>query len=69
MCTIEKDKVEEKWTQVITEIKNRWSSLSVDDILQINGSKELLIIRIQEKCGKGKNEAEKEVDDFERDLV
>ena len=70
MCLIlAEDKVEENWPFIKEEIIKRWSELTYDDLIEINGSKEFLIIHIQEKCGKKINEVEKEVNDFERDLV
>jgi uncharacterized protein YjbJ (UPF0337 family) len=53
-----------KWNQVKGSIRKRWGKLTDDDMEKIAGHRDSLIGKIQEKYGKTKEEAEKEVDDF-----
>ena len=60
-----KDILEGKWKQLSGEIRKKWGELTNDEIDQINGSRKILTGKIQEKYGQAREEAEKEVDDFE----
>ncbi len=51
-----------KWTQLKGNIKNKWGKLTDDDLKQVEGNREKLIGKVQEKYGKDKEEAEREVD-------
>ena len=62
------DQIEGKWKQVSGKVKEKWGKLTDDDITVINGKKEQLVGRIQERYGIAKQEAEKQVDEFNRYL-
>ena len=48
-----------KWKQVSGEVKKKWGNLTDDELLQVNGNREILAGKIQEKYGKAKwNEAD-----------
>jgi uncharacterized protein YjbJ (UPF0337 family) len=53
-----------KWTQFKGTVKQRWGRLTDDEIDQIEGERERLVGKIQEKYGKSREEAEREVDDY-----
>ena len=45
------DKVGGKWKQVSGEVKKQWGKLTDDEILEVNGDREILAGKIQEKYG------------------
>lgn len=53
-----------KWTQAKGEIKQSWGKLTDDDILNIEGKKDVLVGKLQERYGYLKDEAEKHVDEW-----
>jgi uncharacterized protein YjbJ (UPF0337 family) len=60
------DQVEGKWKQATGKAKEKWGKLTDDDLQMINGKKDQLVGRIQERYGIAKEEAEKQVDEFSR---
>ena len=54
-----------KWKQLTGEAKKQWGKLTDDQIDQIDGDREKLIGEIQENYGVARDEAEKQVKDFE----
>jgi uncharacterized protein YjbJ (UPF0337 family) len=58
------DQIEGKWKQVSGKVKEKWGKLTDDDLTVINGKKDQLVGRIQERYGIAKQEAEKQVDEF-----
>jgi uncharacterized protein YjbJ (UPF0337 family) len=59
-----KDVVEGKWTQLKGKVKQKWGKLTDDDITQINGKRDQLLGRLQERYGYNKKQAEDEVTSF-----
>ncbi|MBP9855334.1 MAG: CsbD family protein [Candidatus Omnitrophica bacterium] len=53
-----------KWKQMKGRAKEKWGELTDDEIDRINGKAEQLVGLIQEKYGKSKKEAEKEVEEY-----
>ena len=60
------DQVEGKWKQSLGRVKEQWGKLTDDDLTGINGKKEQLVGKIQERYGIAKEVAEKQVDEFAR---
>jgi uncharacterized protein YjbJ (UPF0337 family) len=60
------DQVQGKWKQATGKVKEKWGKLTDDDLQFINGKREQLVGRIQERYGIAKQEAEKQVDEFSR---
>jgi uncharacterized protein YjbJ (UPF0337 family) len=58
------DQFEGKWKQVKGSIVEKWGDLTDDDLDQINGKRERLIGRIQERYGIAKAAAEKQVEEW-----
>ena len=54
------------WKQFKGEVQNQWGKLTDDEFDQIEGDRTKLIGRIQERYGIAKEEAEKQVDEFEQ---
>jgi uncharacterized protein YjbJ (UPF0337 family) len=63
-----RDQVEGKWKQIKGTVKTRWGKLTDDDLDVISGKKDQLVGRIQERYGIKKEEAQREVDEWNRTL-
>ena len=59
-----KDVLKGQWNQMKGSIKKRWGKLTDDDMDRIEGERDRLVGKIQEKYGRSREEAEKEVDEF-----
>jgi uncharacterized protein YjbJ (UPF0337 family) len=60
------DQIEGKWKESAGKVKEKWGKLTDDDLTAINGQKEQLIGKIQQRYGIAKEAAEKQVDEFTR---
>lgn len=61
------DIIQGKWKQLKGATKVKWGELTDDELDQIDGNKDKLAGKLQEKYGWTKDEAEKQVDEFARD--
>jgi uncharacterized protein YjbJ (UPF0337 family) len=59
--------VEGNWKQVKGAVKARWGKLTDDDFDVIAGKREQLAGKIQERYGIEKDEAERQLNEWERD--
>ena len=50
-----------RWKQLAGEAKRRWGKLTDDDLTAVEGDRDKLIGKIQEREGKSRDEAEREV--------
>ena len=55
------DQIEGNWKQIKGKVKEKWNQLTDDDIEALEGKKERLLGKIQEKYGIAKEEAEREL--------
>lgn len=62
------DRLEGNWKQVKGKIKEQWGRLTDDDLDVIEGNREQLEGKIQERYGLAKEEAERQVKDWAREL-
>ena len=62
------DRVEGNWKQMKGKAKQKWAKLTDDDLTYIDGKREQLLVRIQERYGIQKDVAEKELKEWERML-
>lgn len=53
-----------KWKQMKAAAKQQWGKLTDDDLEVINGRRESLIGKLQERYGMAKEEAQKKADDW-----
>lgn len=60
------DQVQGKWKQLKGSAKEKWGDLTDDDLTQIEGSRDKLVGKVQEKYGLAKEAAEKEVDSWSK---
>jgi uncharacterized protein YjbJ (UPF0337 family) len=58
------DQIEGKWKQLAGSVKATWGDLTDDELTEIAGNREKLEGKIQERYGKTREEARKEVDDW-----
>ena len=59
-----KDTLQGQWTQLKGRVRKQWGKLTDDDVDQIRGDAEILAGKIQERYGRGKEEAQREVERF-----
>jgi uncharacterized protein YjbJ (UPF0337 family) len=62
------DQVKGNWKQFQGNVKKQWGKLTDDDITQIDGNRDVLEGRIQERYGYSKEEARRHVDEWSRSL-
>lgn len=62
------DQIQGNWRQLKGKIQANWGDLTDDDLDSIDGRREELMGRLQKAYGIGRDEAERQVDDFERSL-
>ena len=60
------DRIEGGWKQVKGKLKEQWGKLTDDDLDVIAGRRDQLLGRIQQRHGVAKDEAERQVEAFER---
>lgn len=63
-----KDRIEGNWKQLKGKAKQQWGKLTDDDLDQIEGNYEILSGRLQEAYGLSKEDAEKRIKDWQKDL-
>ena len=59
------DQLKGNWTQFKGHVRQQWGKLTDDEIDQIEGQREILIGKLQERYGIAREEAEKQVKAFE----
>ena len=58
------DQIKGNWKQVKGQVKEKWGDLTDDDLTKINGQREQLAGKLQERYGLAKEEAEKQAKEF-----
>ena len=53
------------WKQLKGRVKEQWGKLTDDDLTRMNGQRDQLVGKLQEKYGIAKEEAQKQVKEFE----
>ena len=61
-----KDEIGGNWKQVKGKVKEQWGKLTDDDMTVIEGKRDQLVGKIQERYGYAKDQAEKEVDSWDK---
>ena len=62
------DQVSGNWKQVKGKAKEKWAKLTDDDLTLAEGKRDQLLGRIQERYGIAKDEAEKQMKEWEKTL-
>lgn len=60
-----KDEAGGNWKQLKGKVKEKWGKLTDDDMTIVEGKRDQLVGKIQERYGYAKEQAEKEVSDWE----
>ncbi|HZQ69391.1 MAG TPA: CsbD family protein [Terriglobales bacterium] len=60
------DRAEGKWKQMKGAVKEKWGKLTDDDLTVIEGNKDQLVGKVQERYGIAKDEAQRQVDEWNR---
>lgn len=60
------DRLEGNWKQMKGKVKEQWGKLTDDDLDVIAGRRDQLLGRIQERHGLAGDEAQRQVETFER---
>ncbi|WP_409424892.1 CsbD family protein [Pseudoalteromonas sp. RW-H-Ap-1] len=60
------DRIKGNWNELKGKAQQKWGDLTDDDLDKIEGSRTELVGKIQQQYGKSKEEAEREVNDFEK---
>jgi len=58
------DRIEGNWKQFSGKVKEKWGDLTEDDLTKINGRRDQLEGKLQERYGYQKDRVKKEVDDW-----
>ncbi len=61
-----RDQMEGNWDQFRGKVQAQWGKLTGDDLDVIKGNRTELSGKLQERYGLAKEEAERQIDDFER---
>ena len=56
--------IQGKWEQVKGSVKETWGDLTDDEITQMEGNRQKLAGKIQERYGRAQDVIEKEIDDW-----
>lgn len=59
------DIIKGNWTQFKGKVKEQWGKLTDDDLARMDGNRDQLVGVLQEKYGIAKDEAERQIKDWE----
>jgi uncharacterized protein YjbJ (UPF0337 family) len=62
------DQISGNWLQFKGQIKTQWGKLTDDDLTIAEGNRDKLVGQLQERYGYTKEEAERQIVNFERNL-
>ncbi|MFO7866307.1 MAG: CsbD family protein [Candidatus Aminicenantes bacterium] len=62
------DMIEGKWKELKGKAQSKWGKLTDDDLDVAMGRKDQLIGVLQERYGKSRDEAEKEIEEWRKEL-
>lgn len=60
------DRIEGGWKQFSGKVKEQWGKLTDNDLTEIDGKRDQLAGKIQARYGIAKEEAERQLNDFEK---
>jgi uncharacterized protein YjbJ (UPF0337 family) len=61
---MDRNRVEGNWKQSKGKVKEQWSKLTDDDLNTINGRRERLEGKLQQRYGCAKDQARRDIDDW-----
>lgn len=59
------DRIAGNWKQLKGKVQEQWGELTEDELDRIDGQREQLLGRVQERYGIGREEAERQVKDWQ----
>ena len=62
------DKIKGRWKQLTGKLKTKWGKLTDDDLTVADGNREYLAGKLQERYGIAREEAERQIEEFDRQL-
>jgi uncharacterized protein YjbJ (UPF0337 family) len=62
------DRVEGNWKQFKGQVQQTWGKLTDDDLDQIQGRQQELVGKIQERYGIAKDEAERQINNWSKNI-
>jgi uncharacterized protein YjbJ (UPF0337 family) len=62
------DQIKGKWKQLTGRIKTQWGKLTDDDVSRLEGDRDYLIGKVQERYGISKEKAEEQIRAFESQI-
>jgi uncharacterized protein YjbJ (UPF0337 family) len=62
------DKIKGQWKQLSGKLKAKWGQLTDDDLKTAEGNSEYLAGKLQERYGIAKDEAHRQIKEFDRSL-
>lgn len=62
------DKIKGQWKQLVGKLKARWGKLTDDDLAVADGNAEYLAGKLQERYGIARDEAERQIREFDDSL-
>jgi uncharacterized protein YjbJ (UPF0337 family) len=65
-ATMAWDNIEGRWKELTGKVREQWGKLTDDDLAVINGKRDQLIGKLQQRYGWAKDEVERQVNEFER---
>jgi uncharacterized protein YjbJ (UPF0337 family) len=63
------DIIQGKWTQIKGSLKAKWGKLTDEDLNRMDGNHQYLVGTLQERYGWQKDQAEREIREFEHSLA
>ena len=62
------DRIKGKWKQLTGRMKSEWGRLTDDDLVYVEGHRDYLVGKVQERYGIARDKAEEQVKRFESSL-
>ncbi len=63
------DQIEGKWKEMKGDVRKKWAKLTDDDLEFIGGNKDKLIGRLQQRYGNSKEQAERDLEEWQKGLA
>lgn len=64
-----RDIIKSRWPQLAGKLRRKWNKLTEDDVNYLEGHREYLVGKLQERYGWQKDQAEREIREFEHSLT
>ena len=62
------DRIKGQWKQLAGKLKEKWGKLTDNDLQRVDGNSEYLAGRLQERYGIARDEAKRQIREFEKAL-